>query len=292
MNGIIVVDKPQEFTSFDVCAKLRGILHEKRIGHTGTLDPMATGVLPILVGKATKASDILPIKEKIYRASFKLGILTDTGDIWGNIVKKCFYDVTEIRLKSALSGFVGEISQIPPMYSAVSVGGKRLYSLARQGIEVKREPRRVTVFSLDITRFDEKSGEGELLVSCSKGTYIRTLVEDIAKTLGTEAALTALRRESTDGFSLADAHTIDELQRLCDEKKLENALLPTDSVFSVYPAVTLDEHCTGLYKNGVALRRDQVKADLDGRYRVYGADSEFLGLADIVSDVKQYKNFY
>lgn len=294
MNGIVVINKPREFTSFDVCAKLRGIFGTKRIGHSGTLDPMATGVLPVLLGKATKAADILPVREKSYTASFALGIKTNTGDIWGEVTDRAQSDVTEEKFISALSGFIGEISQIPPMYSAVSVNGKRLYALARQGIEVKREPRKVSINELSLLSFDEKEQTGKLFISCSKGTYIRTLIEDIAENLKTLGTMTGLCRNSSNGFDLSQAYSIEDVQAMKDKGELEKALMPVDKAFEVYPEIMLDERLARLYTNGVRLRADQITASKQGLHRVYSADG-FLGLANVdnnANEVIQFKNFY
>ena len=189
MNGILCINKPQGFTSFDVAAKLRGMLKTKKIGHAGTLDPMATGVLPVFVGNATKACDIMPDSSKAYRASFRLGEQSDTQDSTGTILKTAEVNCTAADIEALLPKFRGEIMQIPPMYSAVSVNGKRLYELARQGIEVERESRNVTIYSLELLNFDEETQSGTLKVACSKGTYIRTLCEDIGNYLGTGGTL-------------------------------------------------------------------------------------------------------
>ncbi len=294
MDGIVVVDKPADFTSFDVCAKLRGIFETKRIGHAGTLDPMATGVLPVFIGKATKACDILPNGKKAYTASFKLGIKTDTEDIWGEVLKRQESFVSQNEFVAAAKGFLGDIKQIPPMYSAIKINGQKLYSLARKGIEVERPEREAHIYQLDILNFDEKNQSGDIYVICSKGTYIRTLISDIASKLNTIGTMTALRRDASGGFSLSEAFKIDELQRLKEKGELQNALISTDKAFECFESITLDEKRTWLYKNGVMLRADQIGAK-DDTYRVYGFNSEFLGL--LQTDVKEnktkrIKNFY
>ena len=284
MNGIIVLDKPAEFTSFDAVAVMRGLAKERKIGHTGTLDPMATGVLPLLLGRAAKAADLLPDTEKAYRAEFRLGERRDTGDVTGSIVETDNVPVSEETIKAALEKFQGEIWQTPPMYSAVSVGGKRLYELARKGIEIEREPRKITVGKLELERYQEESREGVLQVSCSKGTYIRVLIEDIAKAVGSCGTMTALRRTYACGFSEKDALPLEELRRLAAEEQLSSVLRPVESLFGEYPGVTVSPAQETRFCNGGALSVERLKmpriALTDGlRFSVYGGDGRFLGLA-------------
>ncbi len=212
MNGIIVVNKPQDFTSFDVCAKMRGILGTKKIGHAGTLDPMATGVLPIFVGTATKACDILPDNDKVYLAGFRLGATSDTQDVWGDVTEKSETPISRSEVEGILPNFRGDIMQIPPMYSAVQVNGQRLYDLARQGIVVKREPRPIKIHRLELKEYLEN--QGFLEISCSKGTYIRTLINDIGEGLAVGGIMTSLVRTKAAGFTLSDAITLEELQEI------------------------------------------------------------------------------
>ncbi|MEG2259483.1 MAG: tRNA pseudouridine(55) synthase TruB, partial [Oscillospiraceae bacterium] len=193
MNGILIVDKPGGFTSFDVIAKLRGVLNERRIGHGGTLDPMATGVLPVFVGIATRAADLLPNEKKRYTATVRMGIRTDTADVTGRIIEQNDCVATRVQLESATRSLTGAISQIPPMYSAIQVDGKRLYDLARQGKTVERQARKIEIYKIEILDFNEFKREFTIDVICSKGTYIRTLAEDIASAAGCIAALSALR---------------------------------------------------------------------------------------------------
>ena len=253
MNGIICIDKPQGFTSFDVVAKLRGITKIRRIGHAGTLDPMATGVLPIFIGRATKACDMLPDSDKEYAAEFKLGIVTDTQDSTGDILSQCDARITESALKNAVDGFMGKQLQIPPMYSAVKVDGKRLYDLARQGIEVERKPREIEIYKIELLSFDENSQSGKLVISCSKGTYIRTICHDLGQKLGVGAVMTALRRTRAAGFSLSDCITIEEAQKLSDPEVLEESILPIDRVFSFMDKLTLNRRKAELFLSGVKL---------------------------------------
>ena len=284
MNGIIVLDKPADFTSFDAVAVMRGLSKERKIGHTGTLDPMATGVLPLLLGRAAKAADLLPDTEKAYRAEFRLGERRDTGDVTGQIVEQNDASVSEEKLRAALEHFQGEIWQTPPMYSAVSVGGKRLYELARKGIEVERAPRKITISELVLERYDESAREGVLQVSCSKGTYIRTLIEDIAKAIGTCGTMTALRRVYACGFSEQDALPLIELRRLASEEKLHTVLRPVESLFGEYPGVTVSPAQETRFCNGGSLSVERLRmpkiALTEGlRFSVYGTDNQFLGLA-------------
>ena len=276
-NGIIPVNKPQGFTSFDVIAKMRGILKTKKLGHAGTLDPMATGVLPVFVGTATKACDILPDNDKAYKAEFVLGQKTDTGDITGKVTEeKDCSAFSEKDILSALPKFTGEIMQVPPMYSAVSVGGKRLYELARKGIEVEREPRKIEVFSLQLISFDEDEKRGVLYIECSKGTYIRTLIEDIAESFGAVATMTALCRVKASGFDISECVTLEELSAMDD---FSEVITPIERVFSYLPKVTLNEAQTRMYKNGIRLSLSRIKNLPQGECLAVFGGKEFLGTA-------------
>ncbi|MGN1481384.1 tRNA pseudouridine(55) synthase TruB [Porcipelethomonas sp.] len=280
LNGIICVNKPEGFTSFDVIAKLRGILKMKRLGHSGTLDPMATGVLPVFAGSATKAVSILNDTDKSYLAGFRLGIVTDTQDITGKILEEKTVCADTESIERVAKLFRGNISQIPPMYSAVSVGGKRLYELARKGIEVERTPREITVDTFEIREFDEKSGEGRIAVACSKGTYIRTLIHDMGQELGCGAVMTSLVRTAACGFTLEDCYTLEEIQKLADENRVREILKSTEKLFEDYPALRLNAMKTKMYKNGVKLRLSEL-AGFDGQelVRIYSAENKFIGIA-------------
>ena len=293
ISGILPVNKPQGWTSFDVVAKLRGVLKIKRLGHAGTLDPMATGVLPVFVGKATKACDILPDTKKAYTAGFKLGVTTDTLDITGNVLEQKPSQVTRGQLESAKAQFVGEITQLPPMYSAVKVDGKRLYQLAREGKTVERKPRICVVHEITMTDFDENTQQGEMTISCEKGTYVRTIIHDMGEQLGTGGVMTSLVRVYSGGLTIDDCMRIEEISSKVIEDGLDSVLTPLDRCFPDYPKVTLDEHCTKLYKNGVRLRSDQVSRQPDDRiYRVYGV-SGFLGLGNFKGEeFCCFKNFF
>lgn len=282
MNGILCMNKPQDFTSFDVIGKLRGILHMKRLGHTGTLDPMATGVLPILVGTATKACDILPNQDKTYQATVVFGKATDTLDIWGKPLQDYpEQHVTEAALRAVLPEFLGDITQLPPMYSAVSVNGKRLYELARKGETVERPTRTVHIDAITLDAFDETQQTATLTVSCGKGTYIRTLLSDVGQRLGGDAVMTALTRTAACGYPLQDCLTFEQVTAAMADGTLEEHLLPTDSLFSSYPKLRLNAAQERMFCNGVKLdlnRLRDLQPDQD-IYTVYGATGTFLGTA-------------
>lgn len=296
MNGILLINKPEGFTSFDVIAKLRGILKIKRLGHAGTLDPMATGVLPVFVGKATKACDILPDNEKSYTASFSLGVITDTQDSTGKVIKTFDKKVTKEELVQTLSHFVGDIKQLPPMYSAVSVNGKRLYDLARKGIEVEREARTIHIDRCELLSFDEKSRSGKLFIACTKGTYIRTIIHDIGSELMCGGIMTALVRNSSSGFKLEDCLTIDEVQKLSLDGNIDSVIIDIDKAFEKYDAIKLNEIQTRMYKNGVRLDSDRVNHNENSEiFRVYSNTDEFLGLCRKDSEANELimtKNFF
>lgn len=290
MNGVIAVNKPSEFTSFDVVAVMRGCLKTKKVGHSGTLDPMATGVLPIFVGGATKAVSILPDGDKSYRAGFRLGLTSDTLDIWGKCAEQQDVCISGEIMRSALERFRGSIEQIPPMYSALKVNGQKLCDLARKGIEVERKPRPVTVYRLELLDFDGR--DGVIDVDCSSGTYIRSLVDDIGAEIGTGAVMTSLVRTRAGGFSIEESYPLSELKNTSIEQ-LERLLKPVESVFSEYPEIRLDEIQQRLYQNGVRLDAKRLRGDVgEGMYRVFGKG--FFGIAKIENDelisVKRFSN--
>ena len=291
MNGILVIDKPTDFTSFDVVAVVRKNLHQKKTGHTGTLDPMATGVLPILLGSATKAQVLLPDSDKEYCAEFKLGITTDTLDITGKILSESNMRVTSEQIEDILPLFRGDIMQKPPMYSAVSKDGVRLYELARKGIVVEREERPVNISKLKLTSFDEEKQCGTLTISCSKGTYIRVICDDIGQKLGCGCVMTALRRTRACGFTLDDAITLDTMRQLAANGEIEKYIRPVDSVFSCYKSVCITEKQAVRFGNGGGLMLSRLHGLLnapDGTlYRVYGSDKTFLGLGVINAEKQE-----
>ena len=282
MDGVIVLDKPEGFTSFDAVAVMRGLAKERKIGHTGTLDPLATGVLPLLLGRAAKACDLLPDTEKTYEARFLLGQRRDTGDITGAVIGEDETPVSRQALEGVLGCFRGDILQVPPMYSAVSVGGKRLYELARKGVEVERPARPVSIHSLELTAYDPEARAGALRVSCSKGTYVRVLIEDIAKAAGTLGAMTALRRTAACGFTLEDAHSLESLKAMARAGTLTNALLPTEALFASCPRVMVSPAQAARFQNGgwldVARLRPTEPLPDGALCRVCGPGGAFLGV--------------
>jgi tRNA pseudouridine55 synthase len=292
--GILPVNKPKGWTSFDVVAKLRGVLKIKRLGHAGTLDPMATGVLPVFVGKATKACDILPDTKKIYTAGFRLGVSTDTLDITGRVIRENADKVTTDQLERIRQRFVGEITQLPPMYSAVKVDGKRLYQLAREGKTVQRTPRKCIVHSIEIISYDDRTREGKMTISCEKGTYVRTIIDDMGNALGTGAVMTSLVRTYSAGFDIAQCLTMEQIEEICKQGRISDVIMSVEKAFEMYGAIRLDRRLTELYKNGVKLYRSQLKEEQQGDiFRVFGSDGSFLGLAAFKDDMlTSVKNFY
>lgn len=282
MNGIIVIDKENGYTSFDVVAKMRRICGEKKIGHTGTLDPMATGVLPILIGNATKAQSLLPESDKEYEATLSFGITTDTLDITGKVLSQTESNVKSEDLEAVLPQFRGDIMQLPPMYSAVSKDGVRLYELARKGLVTEREARPITVYKLDLLNFDEQLQSAQILVKCSKGTYIRSICDDIGQALGCGAVMTSLRRVTACGYTLDDAITLEKAKELSENGMLEEYLRPTESVFACYPSVKVTEAQAVRFKNGGGLMLSRTDVDDSSEngayYRVYNSSDVFLGL--------------
>ena len=274
MNGILLVDKPQDWTSHDVVAKLRGVFGERRIGHAGTLDPMATGLLVVFVGRATKAVSFAEAREKRYLAGLRLGVVTDTQDITGNVLSQAEQCVSREELESVLHSFRGEIDQTPPMYSAIKVNGKRLYEIARRGGDVSRTARRITIYKLDV--LGSENGDWRLDVVCSKGTYIRTLCHDIGAALGCGGTMSSLRRVSVGDFSVEDAFSVEYLSSLPREEA-EKLLLPVDSLFEQHPALTLGAKQERLCRNGVSFSCDAE----DGVRRFYGQDGAFLMLGEV-----------
>jgi len=287
MNGILLIDKEPGWTSSDVVVKLKGILHERRVGHAGTLDPMATGLLTVFVGRATRAVEFAEGHDKRYLASLRLGITTDTQDSTGNILREAPVSVGEGALTEALQGFRGQILQVPPMYSAIRVGGKRLYEIARTGGEIERPPRPVTIHDIQILGRD--GADWLLDVKCSKGTYIRTLCHDIGQALGCGGCMSALRRTEAGGFSVSDAVTVGEAQRLADAGEIEERLLSVDTLFS------REKRCTASEQEERRIRcGTEYPTELpDGLYRVYGGSGAFLMLGRAEKGVmKTVKSFF
>lgn len=281
MDGVIVINKPREFTSFDAVAVVRGCYHTKKVGHSGTLDPMATGVLPIFIGAATKAVSILPDSDKSYRAGFRLGMTSDTLDIWGKCSEQSAVSVTERQLLEVLERFRGDIMQVPPMYSALKVNGQKLCDLARKGIEVERQPRPITISRLELIEFDGRDGIIE--VDCSSGTYIRSLIDDIGAALGCGGVMTSLIRTRACGFVINESVDIERLRDMPDEERAA-LVKPVERVFSEYGEIALDGEQERLYLNGARLDTARLHNPVsDGaRYRVYSAN-KLLGIADALS---------
>lgn len=293
MNGILCIDKPAGFTSFDVVAKMRGITRVKRIGHSGTLDPMATGVLPLFFGGATKACDRIPDDDKRYTAGFLLGMRTDTQDSTGKILaENKQVRVTAAQIADKLTAFTGEILQVPPMFSAVQIGGKRLYDLARQGIEIERPARAINIYEFALRSFDEPSQTGTLDISCSKGTYIRTLIDDLGQALGCGGVMTSLVRTYACGFSLEQCITLEKAKELAERSALEPLLLPVYTVFATLPSIQLDEVQSPMFRNGVKLDTGRMRFQDRGQgvmYAVYAHDGGFLGLAYVDEENKELR---
>ena len=277
-----------DWTSFDVIAKMRGILGTRKLGHSGTLDPMATGVLPVFCGGASKAVDLQLDHTKAYRATLKLGEKTDTGDITGTVLETAPVTVGEAEVKAILPQFVGKQMQTPPMYSAVKINGQPLYKMARQGIEVERKARPIEILSIEYNGSPAEN-EYQLTVRCSKGTYIRVLLEDIAEALGQKGTMSALRRIAAGVYTEADAHTIEEIQAAKDAGTLESLLLPVESVFESLPLLVVDSRVEQHLYNGCPTSRYPAA---DGRYRVRNAEGNFLGLANVVQGVLKVEKLF
>lgn len=276
MTGFIILDKPEGITSFIGGAIVRRVTGEKKTGHTGTLDPMATGVLPVALGSATRFIELLPSHDKGYRASFRLGMTTDTLDITGTVLTTNENIPDEEAVKNAIAHFKGETEQLPPMYSAIKKDGKRLYELARQGIEVEREKRTVTIYNCDFVSHTD--GEYTIDVKCSKGTYIRSLIADIGEMLGCGAVMTSLRRTLSNGFTIDEAHTEEELKSAED---IGAFVVPVDKALDAYPAVKVSEAQAKRFRNGGELDGARIHTELTpSLYRVYSPDGSFLGLGE------------
>lgn len=294
MNGFVFIDKPEGFSSFQAVAKCRRIFDTKKIGHTGTLDPMATGVLVVAVGNSTRFIELIPSHDKAYEATFKLGIQTDTLDITGNVINEADVHCSKDDVLQVLKCFQGKINQLPPMYSAIKQDGKRLYELARQGINVERKEREIEIYSIEMTAGNEETNEYRIAVSCSSGTYIRTLIDDIGNKLGCYAVMTALRRTSANGADIKECYTFDDLEKLKENNKLEEILIPVDELLD-YPKVTVSDPQGKRFNNGGELdliRVRQIKEN--GMYRVYSQSGQFCGIgkADIEEKLLKVKRVY
>ena len=284
-DGVILVNKEAGMTSFDVVAVIRRIMHTRQVGHTGTLDPMATGLLPVMIGRAVKASEYLSSDNKSYEAVMLLGVTTDTEDVTGNVLSRAESVPDFDEVKKAASCFVGQIYQVPPMYSALKKDGKKLCDLARQGITGDSECRPGSIYSLDVMQ-GENENEYVLSVSCSKGTYIRTLCADIGKTLGCGAVMSALKRTKTGGFSLEDAHTLSEIEEM-SEGELERNILDTESLFSDCEKVVLPPFFAHLAKSGCEIYQKKIGTgfELGQKIRMYDSEGFFS-----LGEVKEYED--
>lgn len=277
MNGIIIIDKPAGWTSHDVIAKLRGILKEKRIGHGGTLDPMATGVLPVFIGRATRAVEFCESYDKEYIAGLRLGIVTDTQDTTGNILSQSEVQVSRQDVERAIQNFKGSQEQLPPMYSAVKIGGKKLYELARRGIEADRKPRPITINVLEV--LEQNENDYILRIVCTKGTYIRTLCHDIGGFLGCGGTMSSLRRTRAGSFTLEEALSLSAVDEAVTTGRIDELSKPVDTLFSAYASVIIDDQQKAKCLNGNVFAYDAP----DGLYRVYDGGACFLMLGRVES---------
>ena len=276
MQGILIINKPQGYTSQDVVSKVKKILNVKKAGHTGTLDPMATGVLPVLIGEYTKLSKYLIEHDKTYVAKLKLGLKTDTGDLEGNVIEEKEFDksiLEKSNVENVLKSFLGKQKQIPPMYSAIKINGKKLYEYAREGIEVEVEPRDIELYKLNLLSIE--NDEIEFEVSCSKGTYIRVVCEDIAKTLGTIGTMSSLNRTIVDKFNISQAITFEELESIKED--IDSRLIKMENVFDNLPKLTLNKRKEDLFLNGVMLTFEYQ----DGVYNIYDSNNIYIGTGTI-----------
>ena len=272
-NGMLIVNKPQDWTSQDVVSKLRGVFHEKRVGHGGTLDPMATGVLPVFFGRATRAVEFFEHADKKYVATVRLGQITDTQDTTGNVLETREVCVSQSDIEQILPRFIGKIEQMPPMYSAIKIGGKKLYELARAGKEVERKPRRIEIFSLEMTHI--VGNDWSLSVHCSKGTYVRTLCHDIGLALGCGGCMASLERVAAGPYALSQSVTLEEI--IANEQR-ESLLLPVDSLFVRYPRLSVTPAQEKCVRNGAAF----TYTGAEGTYRLYSKSGEFLALSRVI----------
>lgn len=287
MNGILLIDKPEGWTSHDVAAKLKGMLRERRIGHSGTLDPMATGLLVMFVGRATRAVEFAEAQSKRYIAGLRLGVSTDTQDTTGNILRSCESSVTRETLADAIKPFIGDIMQVPPMYSAIKINGQKLYDIARRGGEVERKPRPVTIHGIEI--LGGEKADWTLDVECSKGTYIRTLCNDIGESLNVGGCMSSLRRIRAGEFSVDDAHSIEDVQRAKEAGNVESLLIPVDSLFSRAEEYTV----SGGSERKLRCGNDFSCAVSGGEYRAYSQAGEFLALCRAANGrMKTIKSFF
>ena len=290
MTGILPVKKPQKFTSFDVIGKLRGVTKTRKIGHSGTLDPMATGVLPLFFGGATKCCDILPNEDKRYVADLKFGIVTDTQDIFGKVLKETKSHVLKEEFEHVMLGFIGKQMQTPPMYSAVKVNGRPLYDLAREGKTVERAQKEIEVYDIKLLEFDEHAQTAKIEVSCGKGTFIRTLINDMGEKLGFGASMTALERTMAAGFDISECYTISEIEEMMQNGTFEEHLIPIERLYENLPKLILSDFDKRLYRSGVPLDlQKRGWGGISGNIAVFDESGILLGISFMDEEANELK---
>lgn len=290
MTGILPVKKPAGFTSFDVIGKLRGVVKTRKIGHSGTLDPMATGVLPLFFGGATKCCDFLPNEDKRYVADIKFGIVTDTQDTTGRVLRESKSRVTEGEFAEVMSGFIGKQMQTPPMYSAVKINGRPLYDLAREGKVVERAQKEIEVYDIKLLEFDEHAQTARIEVSCGKGTFIRTLINDMGEKLGCGASMSALERTMAAGFELSECFTISEIEEMMKDGTFEEHLMPVERLYNALPRLVLDDFDKRLYRSGVPLElQKRGWGGISGNIAVFDEGGMLLGISFMDEEANELK---
>lgn len=290
MSGILPVKKPAGFTSFDVIGKLRGVTKTRKIGHSGTLDPMATGVLPLFFGGATKCCDLLPNEDKRYVADVKFGIVTDTQDTTGRVLKETESHVSEAEFEEVFRGFIGKQLQLPPMYSAVKVNGRPLYDLAREGKVVERAQKEIEVYDIKLLEFDEHAQTAKIEVSCGKGTFIRTLINDMGEKLGCGASMSALERTMAAGFEISECYTISEIEEMMKEGTFEEHLIPIERLYEDLPKLILSDFDKRLYRSGVPLElRKRGWGGIFGNIAVFDESGMLLGISFMDEEANELK---
>lgn len=290
MTGVLPVKKPAGFTSFDVIGKLRGVTKTRKIGHSGTLDPMATGVLPLFFGGATKCCDILQNEDKRYVANVKFGIVTDTQDTTGRVLKECESCVTEAQFREVISGFIGKQMQLPPMYSAVKVNGRPLYDLAREGKTVERAQKEIEVYEINLVEFDEHAQTARMEVSCGKGTFIRTLINDMGEKLGCGASMSSLERTMAGGFDVSECYTIADIEAMMQDGTFEEHLIPIERLFENLPRLVLDDFDKRLYRSGVPLElQKRGWSGIEGNIAVFDESGMILGISYMDEEANELK---
>lgn len=290
MSGILPVKKPAGFTSFDVIGKLRGVTKTRKIGHSGTLDPMATGVLPLFFGGATKCCDLLPNEDKRYVADVKFGIVTDTQDTTGRVLKETESHVLKAEFEEVFRGFIGKQLQLPPMYSAVKVNGRPLYDLAREGKVVERAQKEIEVYDIKLLEFDEHAQTAKIEVSCGKGTFIRTLINDMGEKLGCGASMSALERTMAAGFEISECYTISEIEEMMKEGTFEEHLIPIERLYEDLPKLILSDFDKRLYRSGVPLElRKRGWGGIFGNIAVFDESGMLLGISFMDEEANELK---